>query len=181
MEEKDQIIANNLALRQKDGTIAVRLQQLRQKILQLEREKNQEKERLERQLGRVNQQLEESERVIAQFQRQITELEQLRAPTESDTACRNKEQNKSRFGIKLIWKEGEKAPCKMRYNCCAAMDGSTLYIRSLHLILYIGSVSAPPAGLNFQTAQQMSLPLSSSTISSPLLAVIRVLIFLGMT
>ena len=106
--------------------------------------------------------------MIAQFQRQITELEQLRAPTESDTACRNKEQNKSRFGIKLIWKEGEKAPCKMRYNCCAAMDGSALYIRSLHLI-YRFSIS---------TSSWSRLP-NSPTDVSPSVIINNLLTFVG--
>ena len=114
LAEKDQTIA------QKDETIA----KLRQQTQQLEGEKAvviEEKERqlrqkvgnidrLERQLGRVNQLLEESERAIAQFQRRITELEQ-------------------RASIKLTWRKGEKAPCKMYESYCAAVDGSILYIR----------------------------------------------------
>ena len=80
--------------------------------------------RLERQLGRINQQLEESERINAQFQRQIAEIEQLIPAT--DTSSSSKEQ---RASFKLIWREGEKAPCKVRNSYCAAVDGSTLYVR----------------------------------------------------
>ena len=133
------------ALRQKDETLTAGQQQLRQQInehRQLKREKNQaveERERLERQLGRVNQQLEESERVIAQFQRQIVELEQLRPAT--DTTSRSKEQSSSRANIKLTWREGEKAPCVMRYHHCATVDGSTLYVRVSHQV-YAYTVSA---------------------------------------
>ncbi len=64
----------------------------------LEQEKNQERERYERQLGRINQQLKESKRVNIQFQSINAEIEQL----------------------KLTWREGEKAPCKISsaYNEC---------------------------------------------------------------
>ena len=126
--EKDQTITQN------NETIA----ELRQQSRQLEREKGviiEEKERelrqkvdkinrLERQLGRVNQQLEESERVIHQFQRRIAELEQLRPAI--DISFNSKEQ---RANIKLTWREGEKAPYGMRNSYCAAVDGSTLYVR----------------------------------------------------
>ena len=127
LAEKDQTIAqNNRAMSEKYEIIA----ELRQQSQQLEREKGMEVEekkrelrqkmdeidRLERQLRHVNQQLEESEKAIAQFQRQITELEQLR-----------KEQ---RASIKLTWREGKKAPCKMSISYCAAVDDSTLYIRA---------------------------------------------------
>jgi N-acetylneuraminic acid mutarotase len=84
------------------------------------REKVNEIHRLERQLGRVNQQLEESERIIAQFQ---VELEQLRSVT--DTSSSSKEQ---RGTIKLTWRKGEEAPCKMRNSYCAAVNGRTLYL-----------------------------------------------------
>ena len=145
LDEKDQ------ALRQKDETIAAGQQQLREQINEncqlkreknqaieekgrLEREKNQERERLERQLGRVNQQLEESEQVNAQFQRRIVELEQLRSA--SNTTSRSKQQNRSGGSIKLTWRKGKRAPHKMTYHHCAAVDGSrsTLYVRVLHQV-----------------------------------------------
>ena len=150
LEEKDQTIVmkdqtiaqKDQVLRVKDETIAAGQQQLRQQIdenCQLEREKNQAVERLERQLGRVNQQLEESERVIAQFQRRITELEQLRLAT--DTTPISKELSSSRASIKLTWREGEKAPCKMNESSYSATDGTTLYIRHDSEFIYAYTIS----------------------------------------
>ena len=93
LEEKDQ------ALREKNGTIAVGQQQVRElqndvsrleiekielneeKDKQLKQQKDEnkqlegEKNQLQRQLGQVNQQLEECEQVIAEFQKQVTDLE----------------------------------------------------------------------------------------------------------
>jgi hypothetical protein len=123
----------NETIAQKDEIIA----ELREQTRQIEKEKGvvvEEKERelrqkveeidgLERQLGRVNQQLEESERVIAQFQRRIAELEQLRPAT--DASSSSKEQ---RTSIKLTWREGEKAPCKMDGSYNSAVNRSTLYV-----------------------------------------------------
>ena len=117
-------------MREKDEAIAAEQQQLRRQVnenRQLTREKDEvieEKKRIERQLGRVNQQLEESERVIAQFQERIAELEQQRPAT--DATPRSKEQSSN---IKLTWKEGEKAPCKMLYSYYSAMDSNMLYVK----------------------------------------------------
>ena len=111
-------------------------------ISQLESEKSQaveEKGRLERQLGRVNQQLEESEQVIAQIQREIAELEQLKPIT--DTTPRSREQSSTKTGIKLTWREGKKAPCRMSNHHYAAVDGSTLYVRTLDRVVYAYSNS----------------------------------------
>ena len=146
IEEKDQTIAKkdqmitqkDQALREKDEAIAAGEQQLRQ----LEREKNQvieEKGGLERQLGRVNQQLEESERVISQFQKQIAELEQPRPAT--DTASKSKERSSRRGYIKLTWREGEKAPCKIRNSYCAVANDSTLYVRRWNHEVYAYTTS----------------------------------------
>ena len=127
LTEKDQTISqNNQALTEQDDIIA----EFRKQSQQLDREKGiafDEKERelrqktseidgLKRHLRRVNQQLKESELVNAQFQSRVAELEQLM-----------KEQ---RASIKLTWREGEKAPCKMSISYCAAVDGSTLYVRA---------------------------------------------------
>ena len=164
LEEKDQTIVrkdqfitqNEQALREKEEIITELRQQeieknmsienkerdLRQKvsdISQLETEKSQiveEKEKLETELGRVNQQLEESEQSIAQLQRQITELRPA-----TDTTPRSKEQSISRTSIKLTWREGEKAPCRMCNYHYAAVDGSTLYIRTLDRVVYAYSNS----------------------------------------
>ena len=150
LEEKEQTIAQtNQTLRQKDETIfelrqqviATQQQERRRveekereikqkvgKISQLEREKNQAIEEKDRELGHVYRLLKESEQVSARFPRQIPELEQKRPATE--TTSRNKEQNSGRPSIKLTWREGKKAPCKMNSSHCAAVDGSTLYVRS---------------------------------------------------
>ena len=116
--------------REKNQAIEEKEKVLTQKIGEinlLEREKHQaieEKGRLERELGRINQQLEESEQINAQFQKRIIELEQLRPLTLS----RSKSQN-NKSTIKLTWREGKKAPCKMSYFHKAAVDDNTLYVR----------------------------------------------------
>jgi hypothetical protein len=124
------------ALREKDETIAAEQQQLRWQVNenhQLTREKDQvieEKKRIERQL-------EKSERVIAQFQRRITELEQLRPATD---ATSSKEQSSNRAGIKLTWREGEKAPCKI-HSCFSAVDSNTLYVKAGPELVYAFTIS----------------------------------------
>ena len=150
LEEKDQTIArkdqtitqNEQALREKDEIIAAGQQQLREQInknRQLEREKSQITGRLERQLGRVNQQLEESERINAQFQRRIAELEQLRSAT--GITSKSIEQRSSRASIKLTWREGKKAPCKMSKSSYSATDGTTLYVRHDTKSVYAYTIS----------------------------------------
>ena len=150
LEEKDQTIArkdqtitqNEQALREKDEIIAAGQQQLREQInknRQLEREKSQIIGRLERQLGRVNQQLEESERINAQFQRRIAELEQLRSAT--GITSKSIEQRSSRASIKLTWREGKKAPCKMSKSSYSATDGTTLYVRHDTKSVYAYTIS----------------------------------------
>ena len=159
--------------------------QERYQIQQQEREKNEikmvEKERLkrekdrvieekERQLGRVNQQLEECEHVIAQFQRRIAELEQLRPAT--DATPRSKQQSSSsRARIKMTWREGRKAPCKMSsynyYNAVA--DGTTLYVRLGNNNIYAFTTS---------TSSWSQLP-DSPTISCPSVIVNNLLTHVG--
>ena len=133
LEEKDQtIIEKDQSLREKDDMIAAEQQQVREKVREnsrLEREKDQLIEEKERQLRRVNQQLVESEQVIAQFQRRITELEQLRPTT--DVSSRNiDESSSSRARIKMTWREGRKAPCKMSSSYDAVADDTAMYVRT---------------------------------------------------
>ena len=151
LEEKD------CSLQQKDLAIATRDQQLRQQgeeiqqhiqendllnkdIQRLEREKNQviqEKSKKEKQLNCINHQLEENKRVIADFGRRIIELEgQLRQRDQAQIQGRG-DQSRIHGGtvIKLRWREGEKAPCKMDRCCDAVVVGSVVYCRqfaSLH-------------------------------------------------
>ena len=127
------IIQNSQILREKDATIA----ELSERTRQLEKEKGvevEEKERelrqkvdendqLQKQLGQVKQQLEESKQINAQFQRRIAELEQLRQAT--DTSSSNQVQIDT---IKLTWQKGKKAPYDIRNSYCAAVNGSTLYV-----------------------------------------------------
>ena len=142
LEEKDR------ALREKDGTIAVGQQQIRElrnDVGQLEREKNEvmeEKERLQRQLDGMNQQLEECERVIAQFQQQITELEQLRSATGA-TPRSNQQSSINTARIKMTWREGRKAPCEMSSNYNAVADDTTMYVRTgVRVYAYTASTSS---------------------------------------
>ena len=107
-------------------------------ISRLEREKNQlikEKERQLRQLSRVNHQLEESEKVIDQLQRQIAELEQLR-PTTDSTSSSEDESSSSRARIKMTWREGRKAPCKMSSPYNAVADDNVMYVRTSNQEVY---------------------------------------------
>ena len=103
------------------------------------REKRHDRERLERWIGSVKQKLEKSEQMIAQFQRRIIELEQERAAT--DTSSSSKQQSSSLARIKMTWREGEKAPCRM----------STMY-----------NVTHPP-GVNLQKALPTRCPLSTTS------------------
>ena len=134
------------ALREKDELIATEQQQLQLQVdenHQLMRERDQvveEKKRIERQLGQINQQVEESERVIAhdQFQRQVPELHIRPA---ADATPRSKKQSSSRAGIKLTWREGKKAPCKMDYSHHSAVDSNTLYVKVGRKLVYAFIIS----------------------------------------
>ena len=126
LADKDQTITRKEeAIVQKDDAIAqnsliiAELSEQVQQFGEKGRELTEKVNRLKRELGRVNQQLEESERANAQFQRQITELEQLRPSSGT---------KEERTSIKLTWRKGEKAPCKMCGSYNASTDGSTLYV-----------------------------------------------------
>ena len=133
---------------------------------QLEREKNQVIEEKERQLGRVNQQLEECEQVIVQFQRRIAELEQLRPAT--DATPRSKQQSRAR--IKMTWREGRRAPCKMSSYCNVVADGTALYVR----IFNVNKVHA----FTTSTSSWSQLP-DSPTNSCPSVIVNNLLTLIG--
>ena len=175
LEEKDQ------ALREKDETIAAGQQRIREKAnendrlereknevtvrqQQVEREKNQVIEEKERQLGRVNQQLEECEQVIVQFQRRIAELEQLRPAT--DATLRSKQQSRAR--IKMTWREGRKAPCKMSTYYNAVADGTAVYVRDVNKVY----------AFNTSTSSWSQLP-DSPNYECPLVIVNNLLTLVG--
>ena len=123
---KDQIILQkDQSLREKDETIR---QQEREKNIIMENKKRDLSQKVG-EISRLERQLEEKEQVIAHFQKRIAELEQPR-PAVTDAASRSREQSSSRASINLTWKEGEKAPRKMSGSYCAAVDSSTLYIRT---------------------------------------------------
>ena len=67
----------------------------------------------QRPLGYVNSKLEATESVVAQFERRITEIEHQLCLT----------------SLKLSWRVGNKAPCRMRRWCDAVVDGNMVYIR----------------------------------------------------
>ena len=131
-DQLNHLEVKNQALKEKDDIIMTERLKVREKVVeisQLEREKNQVIEEKERQLKRVNQQLEESEQVIAQFERRITELEQQRPTT--DVSSRSEgESSSSRARIKMTWREGRKAPCKMNTSYNAVADDTALYVRA---------------------------------------------------
>ena len=115
--------------REKDETIQ-QLEREKNQAIQEREENNQVIQEKERQLGRLNQQLEESERLIVDFGERNTELEeQLRV-------LRDQVQNQgggtravNRASIKLRWRKGEKAPCKMYGPCDAVVDNNTVYCK----------------------------------------------------
>ena len=140
LEEKNHVID------QKDAMIAEREQQLRQcreelsqQIQQLERDKQrlqrerndeiQEKVEEMRQLGRVNQQLEESERPIADSGKRNTKQLHVRNQAQAQDVGDNA-RAVNRANIKLGWREGEKALCKMSRICDAVLDNNTVYYRN---------------------------------------------------
>ena len=180
-------------LREKDETIAAGQQQIREELdiigrlekyakekekkeqqlqdenQQLKREKNQVLEEKERQLGRVNQQLEECERVIAQFQTRITELEQLRPAT--DVTFRRKQlSSSSKPIIKMTWKGGRRAPCKMSSSGNAVADGNVMYVRK------INKVYAYTAKATFSSWSQLA---DSPTSNCPSVIVNNLLTLVG--
>ena len=128
----DERIKLQRQLKDKDETIASTQQHLKQQIQHnclLERETkqaNEERGRLETEIEHISWQLKKSEQHIVQFQKQIAELEQMRLTP--DTAFRRNNQNSSRASIKLIWREGERAPCGMSDYNNATIDGGKLYI-----------------------------------------------------
>ena len=196
LKEKDQIIVSkdqmiaqkNEALGEKDKTIEAGQQQLRQlerekneaveekdrelrqkvgEISQLEKEKIQiteEKVRLERQLGRVNQQLEESERVSAQIHGKVPAMR-----LAADAKSKSKEQSSRSGYMKLIWREGGKAPCKMCSSYCAVADDSTLYVRRRNHEVYAYTIS---------TSSWSQLP-NSPTYNCPLVIINNLLTLVG--
>ena len=126
--QMSQLDEKKRALRENNGTIAAEQQQLQRQVNenhQLEKDEViKEKNRIERQLGRVNQQLEESEHVIAQFQIRVVELEQQRPA--ADPIPRSKKRSSKN---KLTWREGEKAPYKMLCSYRSIMDSNMLYVK----------------------------------------------------
>ena len=122
LQKKDQA---NTHLEGRERQLSLQLRQLQQERDQALRTQLQEKDR---QLGRVNQQLEVSEQAVAQFERRIAELEQQlnqREQQKTKASSRGKELT----SFKLRWREGKRAPCRMRRCCDAVVDGNTVYVR----------------------------------------------------
>ena len=160
LEEKDQpIMEKEQKLQQNKVTIA----DLRQQTDLLEMERNHViigRKRLEKEKNEIIKQkereLEESQQVVAEFVGQMFELEQLMPPVTDTTSSITKdgkteskqdqvrpgadislesEQQENGDWIKMIWREEEKAPCKMNNGFNAAVDGGTLYVRvGIHMV-----------------------------------------------
>ena len=149
-----QIYELEQVLREKDELIAAGQQRLRDEIGQLERENDEENQRLvgelqekdrvieekERQLRRLNQQLEQCEQVIAQFQRRIAKLEQLRPPTAVASRCQQQGINDS-GRIKMTWRDGKKAPCRSSTCYSAVVDSTELYFRARDRTVFAYTIS----------------------------------------
>ena len=154
LEEKDE------ALREKDGTIVnvqKQVSELRNEVSRLEREKNElkeEKERLEReksqvtkakerQLGHVNQQLEECDKGLAQFPKRTNkrELQQLTPANVATSRSKQQSSSNSRATIKITWRKGKKAPCKMSDFCNAVTDETAMYVHVPNFRVYAYTAS----------------------------------------
>ena len=142
IKEKDQIILSkeeeNQQLRQqleeRERQLNQQLRQLRQENDLVLRENRTQLQERERQLGHVNQQLEASEQVVAQFERRIAELEQQLSQREQRKIRANSGEE-----LKLRWREGKRAPCKMYRRSDAVVDGNKVYVRKESLIVEIYS------------------------------------------
>ena len=66
---------------------------------------------------------------MSQFQIRIAELE--RQVKASNTASEGAEKSSTGDKIKIIWKEGGKAPVKYSSDYNAVVDSTTLYIRRI--------------------------------------------------
>ena len=126
IQHKDETIRSlTSCIKEKDLTISSKQEKV-QLLQQSLTEKDRALEERERQLRRVNQQLETSEQVIAQFERRIAELEQQLGQRDQQ----NLEASRQQASIKLRWKEGKRAPCKMIGWSDAAVDANTMYVRN---------------------------------------------------
>ena len=128
---------------EKNRQLQIQLAQKENEIIRIAEERNQMIEEKERQLRRVNQQLEESEQVITQFQRQVAALEQLRPTTDVTSRSSTDDCSIIRTRIKMTWREGKKAPCKMSSPFNAIADDRALYVRKgLNIHGYFTSTSS---------------------------------------
>ena len=140
LEEKDE------ALREKDGTIAAEQQQIRElknDVSRLERENN----LILRQLSHVNQQLRSA----------------------TDATPRSKQQSSiGRATIKMTWREGRKAPCRMSTVYSAVADDTTMYVKTNYRV-YAYTAS---------TSSWYQLP-DSQSINCPLVIINNLLTLVG--
>ena len=114
-------------LEERERQLTQQLKQIQQKSYQALREKLTQLQEREIQLGRVNQQLEASEQIVAQFERRIVELEQqLRQREKQETKASSR--GKELTSIKLRWREGKRASCKIFRYFDAVVDGNTAYV-----------------------------------------------------
>ena len=134
-------------------------QQLRQQLQQLQQRSTREREEKERQLGQTRQQLQQEHREETQqiarekerqLQQQLESSEQARAKLEEQLHENNRrlcelegqllrwrdqkhpdaaEKVDRRENIKLIWREGRKAPFANRRWCDAIVDGNRVYFQ----------------------------------------------------
>ena len=130
LEEKDESI-RQLAKRERQFDQQLRqVQQEKEKVLKENKTQLQEKDR---KIARVNQQLEASEQVVVQLERQVAELElQLEQRDQRPTIASGKGKGNSKklTSIKLRWRMGKKAPCKLNRYCDATTYGRKVYVKN---------------------------------------------------
>ena len=124
LEEKDQSIA------QKDETIEAKKQEIQQ--LKQQRDKSQ---RVEREKDRI------IEELMSEQTRAEGRIHQLELQLSQRLHSESRSREESRGNIKLRWREGKKAPCKMSNSYTVAVDGNVAYLRDVNKV-YAYTVSS---------------------------------------
>ena len=138
-QERDQA---NSQLEEKERQLNLQLRQLQQESGQALRENRTQLQERERQLAHVNQQLEARDQVVAQFERQIAELEKQLSHEEQQNPTASRNGGKELIRIKLTWREGKRAPCRMSRWYDAVVDSNTVYVRHGGSVIYSYDVTS---------------------------------------
>jgi serine/threonine protein kinase len=140
-------------VREKEREI-VQLRRQLQQIQQLHREETDQLHRInqetltgkERELGRMRQQMEIHEQERANLEKQLLEKDRQLHEPEGKLLLRSKDKNHQEAAgkvenIKLVWREGKKAPFTYKRFCDAVVDGSKVYFQGGNLQLFTYNIN----------------------------------------